>query len=156
MEPVTYGTREVSHITGVTLRQLQWWDETDVLSPVHVKHQRRYTDRDLFSVFLLSDLLRRGFQLHAARRVARELAKLASPVAHRWMLTNGERVVLMSGEPEVIAFLEQRRVPAFVLVSLDYLNARMRKRIAEATPVLRKPAAKEMEFAGMMREALRA
>lgn len=135
------------------MRQLQWWDETEVLSPIHVGHQRQYSAGDLFRVFLLSDLLRRGFALHTARRVCRELAK-QSVVAHRWMLTNGERVVLLSGEPEVIAFLEQRRVPVYVLVSLEALNARMQQRVAECAPVLRRPICRE--FSGMLREALRA
>lgn len=138
------------------MRQLQWWAETEVVSPAQVKHARRYTAEDLFTVFLLHDLLQRGFQLHIARRICRELGRKASPVAHRWLVTNGQRVLLLSGEPELIAFLEQRRYPVYSVVALDKLQARMDKRVAECAPILRKPAVRAMEFAAMLREALRA
>ena len=32
--PETFSSLEVSEVTGVSLRQLQWWDEQGVVSPV--------------------------------------------------------------------------------------------------------------------------
>lgn len=156
MMPVaqTYGTLPVSRIAGVTPRQLQWWAETGIIDPPQVKHARQYSASDLFHVHVVSELSQRGFSLSAARKACLELAK--HPVAHRWMITNGRDVRFLSGEDELIAFLEQRRVPIYTVVNLDKLRAKMERRIAECAPVVRRPAQRAMEFAGMIREALRA
>ena len=36
----SYTSSEVSRIAGVSLRQLQWWDERKVVSPQHEGHKR--------------------------------------------------------------------------------------------------------------------
>ena len=36
----TFGSREVSRIAGVSLRQLQWWDEHNLVSTRHSGHRR--------------------------------------------------------------------------------------------------------------------
>ena len=38
----TFSSLEVSRLTGVSLRQLQWWDEQGVVSPVQRGHRRLY------------------------------------------------------------------------------------------------------------------
>jgi len=37
-----YNSSEVARICGVTLRQLQWWDERHVVSPRQDGHKRVY------------------------------------------------------------------------------------------------------------------
>jgi DNA-binding transcriptional MerR regulator len=76
----TYSSREVAALTGLTARQLQVWDATNLLSPAIPSHktarggytERRYTPIELFELLVLADLRRRGFtvpQLHTLVRV---------------------------------------------------------------------------------------
>jgi hypothetical protein len=36
-------SKDVSDISGISLRQLQWWDERKVVSPQQAEHRRIYT-----------------------------------------------------------------------------------------------------------------
>ena len=70
-------------MTGLTARQLQWWDARRLFAP-HIAPrrteaggytERRYTPIDLFELLVLADLRRRGFtvhQLHTILRVLKE------------------------------------------------------------------------------------
>lgn len=71
----TYGSREVAALTGLSARQLQIWDDSGLLEAAIPPHQtpagghteRRYTPIELFELFVLADLRRRGVtipQLH--------------------------------------------------------------------------------------------
>lgn len=79
----TYGSREVAALTGLSARQLQIWDAGGLLTPAIRPHrtaaggytERRYTPIELFELFVLADLRRRGFtvrQLHRIVRILRE------------------------------------------------------------------------------------
>ncbi len=35
-----YTSREVMTLTGITARQLQWWDERGIVVPEHAGHKR--------------------------------------------------------------------------------------------------------------------
>ncbi len=69
---VTYSSREVAALTGLTARQLQIWDAGRLLSPAVPPHrtaaggytERRYTPIELFELLVLADLRRRGFSVH--------------------------------------------------------------------------------------------
>ena len=37
-----FSSAEIADIAGVSLRQLQWWDEQKVVSPRHEGHKRVY------------------------------------------------------------------------------------------------------------------
>lgn len=68
----TYSSREVAALTGLTARQLQLWDASGLLSaaipprrtPAGGYTERRYTPIELFELFVLADLRRRGFTVH--------------------------------------------------------------------------------------------
>src|SRR5690349_579543 len=71
----TYSSREVAAMTGLSARQLQDWDAGGLVvpairsrrTPVGGYTERRYSPLDLFELFVLADLRRRGFlvrQLH--------------------------------------------------------------------------------------------
>ena len=42
-----YTSGEVSRIAGVSLRQLQWWDERNVVSPRQEGHRRVYLPHEV-------------------------------------------------------------------------------------------------------------
>lgn len=72
-----YSSREVAALTGLTARQLQWWDERRLFAaaiapqrtPAGGYTERRYTPLDVLELQALSDLRRRGFSVPRLRRL---------------------------------------------------------------------------------------
>lgn len=72
-----YSSREVASLTGLTARQLQWWDARRVFLPAIAPHrteaggftERRYTPLDVLELQVLADLRRRGFSIPRLRRL---------------------------------------------------------------------------------------
>jgi DNA-binding transcriptional MerR regulator len=73
----TYSAREVASITGLTARQLQWWDErrlfASAISPKRTAAggftERRYTPVDLLELMVLADLRRHGLSVGRIRQL---------------------------------------------------------------------------------------
>ena len=80
----TYSSREVAAMTGLTARQLQWWDAKRLFaSHVAAKKtarggytERRYTAVDLLELLVLADLRRQGFTVGQLRRLLETLRDL--------------------------------------------------------------------------------
>jgi len=72
-----YSSREVAALTGLSARQLQWWDSRRVFAPAIRSHpteaggftERRYTPMDVLELQVLADLRRRGFSVPQLRRL---------------------------------------------------------------------------------------
>jgi DNA-binding transcriptional MerR regulator len=72
-----YTSREVAGVTGLTARQLQWWDARRLFTPAIASHrteaggftERRYTAIDVLELQVLADLRRRGFSVPRLRRL---------------------------------------------------------------------------------------
>jgi DNA-binding transcriptional MerR regulator len=72
-----YSSREVAAITGLSARQLQWWDAKKILKPSVATHrteaggytERRYSPVDLFELAVLADLRRAGFSVGKIRQL---------------------------------------------------------------------------------------
>ena len=72
-----YTSREVASLTGLTARQLQWWDARRVFKSAIASHrtdaggftERRYTPLDVLELQVLADLRRRGFSIPRLRRL---------------------------------------------------------------------------------------
>ena len=77
----TYSSREVAALTGLSARQLQWWDERRLfLSAVAPKPtaaggftERRYTPVDLLELMVLADLRRQGLTVGRLRQLLETL-----------------------------------------------------------------------------------
>ena len=73
----SYSAREVAALTGLTARQLQWWDARRLFTPaVSPKRtaaggftERRYTPVDLLELMVLADLRRHGLTLPRIRQL---------------------------------------------------------------------------------------
>lgn len=73
----TYSSREVAGLTGLSARQLQWWDDRRLFqSAVAPKPtaaggftERRYTPVDLLELMVLADLRRQGMTVARIRRL---------------------------------------------------------------------------------------
>ena len=72
-----YTSREVVGLTGLTARELQWWDARRLFTPAIAPHrteaggftERRYTPLDVLELQVLADLRRRGFSIPRLRRL---------------------------------------------------------------------------------------
>ena len=71
----TYSSSEVADVAGVSLRQLQWWDERKVVSPRHEGHRRVYDPAEVIEITVIAELRRKGFSLQKIRRVLRFLQR---------------------------------------------------------------------------------
>jgi DNA-binding transcriptional MerR regulator len=71
----TYSSREVAALTGLTARQLQWWDSRRLFAPAIRAHktaaggftERRYSPVDLLELVVLADLRRHGISVSRIR-----------------------------------------------------------------------------------------
>ncbi len=70
-----YNSSDVARICGVSLRQLQWWDERNVVSPRQDGHKRVYMAEEVVEISVIAELRRKGFSLQKIRRVLRFLQK---------------------------------------------------------------------------------
>src|SRR5213075_1864715 len=101
-ETEVYTSTDVARISGVSLRQLQWWDERNVVSPRQDGHRRVYLPQEVIEVSVIAELRRKGFSLQKIRRVLRFLqremgkrlgdALAASSDVH--LLTDGKSIYL--------------------------------------------------------------
>jgi hypothetical protein len=72
-----YTSREVAVLTGLTARQLHWWDARRLFTATVATHrteaggftERRYTPLDVLELQVLADLRRRGFSVPRLRRL---------------------------------------------------------------------------------------
>ncbi len=66
---MTFSTNQVAEAAQVTLRQLQWWDERNVV-PVGISgHRRQYDRQRLLKTMLVAQMRRKGLSLQRTRRV---------------------------------------------------------------------------------------
>ena len=72
-----YSSREVAAITGLSARQLQWWDSHKLMKSSISSHrteaggftERRYSPVDLFELAVLADLRRSGLSVGKIRQL---------------------------------------------------------------------------------------
>src|ERR1700736_5919157 len=139
-----YNSSEVARICGVSLRQLQWWDEGNVVSPRQDGHKRIYMPAEVVEISVIAELRRKGFSLQKIRRVLRFLQKdmgkrlsdaLASE-AEIHLLTDGKSIYLEEAPDRIIDLLKNAKQPMFLVCVTDQV-----KRLSSAAE--RKPAKSE-------------
>ncbi len=138
-----YTSSEVARISGVSLRQLQWWDERHVVSPTQEGHRRVYSAREVVEVSVIAALRKKGFSLQKIRRVLKFLQKemgkrLADTSGNSdiHLLTDGKSIYLEDVPDRIIDLMKNARQPMFLVCVSDQL-----RRIHPAST--RKPALTE-------------
>jgi len=150
-----YNSSDVARICGVSLRQLQWWDERSVVSPRQNGHKRVYMPEEVVEISVIAELRRKGFSLQKIRRVLRFLQKdmgkrlseamSASSDVH--LLTDGKSIYLEEAPNRVIDLLKNARQPMFLVCVTDQV-----KRMAAIAE--RKPARSETGVAARKTRAV--
>jgi len=155
-EPQPFRTSaEVSKLSGVSLRQLQWWDEQKVVSPRHEGHRRVYSTAEVVEITVIAELRRKGFSLQKIRRVLkwmqREMGKRLTDVmdanSEVHLLTDGKSIFLEDTQARVIDILKNARQPMFLVCVSDQVKRLQGLAIprkpsrAELVPVVRRRTA---------------
>jgi DNA-binding transcriptional MerR regulator len=141
-----YTSREVAAMTGLSARQLHWWDARRVFSAAVATHrteaggftERRYTPLDVLELQVLADLRRRGFSIPRLRRLLTTLrdvfaVRLYEAIGDGGPLTlfiGGDQLYARTSEGEFFNLDEptQRLLMVGEELSVRPLQARERKR----------------------------
>jgi len=114
-----FTSAEVVKLTGITPRQLQWWDERGIVMPQREGRRRMYSAEDLAEVAVICALRRKGFPLQRIRRIVkflqkefgRRLAEAVTSGSEYHLLTDGKRIYLENSQRQVIDILKNSRQP---------------------------------------------
>jgi len=142
-----YSAREVASLTGLSARQLQWWDAHRLFQAAVAPRrteaggftERRYTPLDLLELMVLADLRRHGMSVSKLRRLLDTLrqhfgVRLYEVIGHDGpvtLLTNGRDVYARTAGGEFYNLLENPRQPLLEIGgegSLRELTARARRK----------------------------
>lgn len=129
-ESQVYTSVDVARISGVSLRQLQWWDERHVVSPRQDGHRRIYMPEEVIEVSVIAELRRKGFSLQKIRRVLRylqrEMGKRLSDALQSeseiHLLTDGKNIYLEETPDRVVDLLKNARQPMFLVCVTDQVQ----------------------------------
>lgn len=148
----TFTSTDVARIAGVSLRQLQWWDEQRVVSPRHEGHKRIYLAEEVLEITVIAELRRKGFSLQKIRRVlrflqrevGRRLSEVLAGDSEYHLVTDGKSIYLEDRHERIIDILKNARQPMFLVCVSDQVRrlggVGIKKPAASATSVLARRA----------------
>lgn len=126
----TFTSTEVAKAGGVSLRQLQWWDERKVVSPRHEGHKRVYSSEEVVEISVIAELRRKGFSLQKIRRVlrflqremGRRLSDVLAQESDLHLVTDGKSIYLEESSEKIIDILKSARQPMFLVCVTDQIR----------------------------------
>jgi len=145
-----FTSNEVMSLTGITARQLQWWDERGIVAPGRQGHRRIYAWDELVTVSVICQLRRRGFSLQRVRKVIRflqqefgtNLAATVSAASEYHLLTDGTHLYLRTSARAVVDLLKNARQPLLDICLSDEVRrvrAEIQARKKNAAPERARP-----------------
>ena len=108
---MAYNTNTVIKITGLTMRQVDYWDRTHFIKPSLKEASgygtaRLYAFNDLVQLKVAKTLIDKGVSLQKIRKAITWLKKnfpeVAKPLAQMKFLTDGETIFVLAKEKNVI------------------------------------------------------
>ena len=123
----SFTSAEVIELTGITARQLQWWDERRIVVPQRRGRNREYSLDDLAEVAVICELRRKGFSLQRVRQVMRylqrelgkRLVETVTSGSEYHLLTDGKRIYLENSERQIVDLLKNSRQPILSVCLTD-------------------------------------
>src|ERR1700691_5960182 len=141
-----FPSQDVIALTGITPRQLQWWDERGVVKPQREGHRRMYSMNHLTEVAVICELRRKGFSLQSVRKVMRFLGRefgkgLAEIVSHGseyHLLTDGTHLYLETSARQIVDILRNSKQPILGICLSDAVRQVRAEVVARkaSTPVI--------------------
>jgi DNA-binding transcriptional MerR regulator len=118
-----FTSNEVVELTGITPRQLQWWDERGIVTPERAGHRRLYSFDDLAEVAVIVELRAKGFSLQRVRKVMRflerelgkRLVETVSGDSDYQLLSDGKTIYLEHSAEEIVDLLKNARQPMLAI-----------------------------------------
>jgi len=148
----SYSAREVAVFTGLSARQLQWWDARSLFSATVASRptkaggftERRYSPIDLYELLALADLRRKGFTVQNIRTILSVLrehfgVRLFDALGDGGdvtLLTDGREVYVKTAADEFFNLLRNPDQPLLVVGGGDQLkglSGRVRHRRRKTT-----------------------
>ena len=122
-----FTSNQVIALTGITARQLQWWDERGLVVPARHGRNRLYSSDDLAEIAVLSELRRKGFSLQRVRKIMRfiqkelgkRLVETVTSGSEYHLLTDGREIYLENSANEIIDILKNARQPIMSICLSD-------------------------------------
>ena len=127
----TYSAREVAAMTGLSARQLQWWDARRVFASAVASRrtaaggftERRYTPVDLLELMVLADLRRQGMSIARIRllletlrdRFGVRLFDAVGGAGPLTLLTDGRDIYARTTQGDFFNLLKDPTQPLLVL-----------------------------------------
>ena len=101
-----YTSREVAALTGLSARQLQWWDSRRLFTSAVPSHrtaaggftERRYTPLDVLELQVLADLRHRGFSIPRLRRLLTTLRETFNVRLYETIGDGGPMTLFIGGD----------------------------------------------------------
>ena len=134
----TYSAREVAALTGLSARQLQWWDARRLFTPAVASRktaaggftERRYTPVDLLELMVLADLRRQGLSVGRIRllldtlreKFGIRLFEAIGGTGSVTLLTDGREVFARTGTGEFVNLLRAPDQPMLVVGDIPMLK----------------------------------
>ena len=123
----SFTSRDIIRLTGITARQLQWWDERGIVVPLRQGHRRIYSFEDLTEVAVICELRSKGFSLQRMRKVVRflqkefskRLAETVTASSSYHLLTDGRTLYLETSPQQIVDILKNARQPMFAICLSD-------------------------------------
>ena len=123
----SFTSNEVVAMTGITPRQLQWWDERGIVVPARAGRRRLYSVDDLAEIAVIVEMRRKGFSLQRMRKIMRFLERefsrrLVDTVrrgSDTHLLTDGRSIFLEDSAKRVVDVLKNCRQPVFSICLSD-------------------------------------
>jgi DNA-binding transcriptional MerR regulator len=142
-----FTSAQVVQLTGITARQLQWWDERGIVVPRRIKRRRLYSIDDITEIAVICALRRKGFPLQKMRNImkflqrelGRRLAEAVSNGSDYHLLTDGKRLYLENSQRQVVDILKNSRQPLLGVCLSDAVRE-VRAEIFNRRPVQKQAA----------------
>lgn len=133
---MTFSTQQVSEASGVTLRQLQHWDERSVVSSGVIGHQRQW-DRDaLFKVLIVAKLRSKGCSLQRIRACLKSLPLEKLQAQEDAVLLIRRKGMRICGEEAAVRAADQETGPVWI-VAIAPIMERLTKAILKDPSIRR-------------------
>jgi len=125
-----FASQHVVALTGISPRQLQWWDEQGIVCPARQGRCRLYSLADLTEISVICELRRKGFSLQRVRKILRflqrelgkRLVETLNSGSEVHLLTDGDRIYLETSARQVIDILKNAQQPLLTICLSDTLR----------------------------------
>ena len=117
---------DLVRLAGISLRQLQWWDERKIISPCKDDHRCIYVPEQVLEILVVAALRPKGLSLQKIRRVLRlvrrglghESSNVWSANSKLYLVTDGKSIFIEDKAENALNRLAESNKPMY-LVSLS-------------------------------------